>query len=210
MAETIRISASERKELTTGENPSPPKYTYYALNNAVTYSHANHRPVVGELNKIYEEFRDQNPDGDFEDWKQYYFREHDGKERLYEATEKAFTKFLMIREAIEQIDREDVREFIEGIVLHGTYSGQSEHEAVVKKLLESRDECERLDNDEGPEGCEMRLGDQYISVQHGSVRDEELFSDRDDVVVIYFEENRNDNGLQVDVSEMNTSLDEYS
>lgn len=158
MADRLTVTPDERKRFTTGENPSPPKYTYYALNNAVSYSKANHRPTVGDLNDIYNDFRKESPDGDFEDFRNYYFREHNGRRRIEEATEKAYSKFLIIREAIEQIDRDDMREFIEGIVLHGTYSGQSAREAVVEKVVRSLSDCERLDPNEGPDECQIQFG----------------------------------------------------
>ncbi|MFC6764779.1 MjaI family restriction endonuclease [Natrinema soli] len=210
MAETISIDADERKELTTGDKKKAPKYTFYAMNNAVKYSSANRKPLVGDISKIHEEFEEKHPDGDFNDWQNYYYNHYDGRERLDEATEEAYDMFLTIRAAIDQIDREDVREFVEGLVLNGTYSNRNAREAIIEKVVESRSECDRLGPSEGPDQCDLRLGDRFVSIQPEEMSDESVFKDRDDVVVFYFSENEGDNGLQIDVSALSRTLDEFS
>ena len=137
MAEKIHISPEERKTLTTGDSKKAPKYTFYALNNAVKYSSANHKEVVGDITELYEEFEEEYPNGDFRDWQNFYYNNYNGRERLEEATEQAYDMFLTIRAAIDQINKDDVQDFIEGIVLRGTYSNENVREAVKKKLTES-------------------------------------------------------------------------
>jgi len=209
MAETISVSAKERKELITGDAKKAPKYTFYAMNNAVKYSSANRKPLVGDISEIYEDFEDDYPDGDFDDWRNYYYNHHNGQERLEEATEEAYDMFLTIRAAIDQIDREDVRAFVEGLVLNGTYSNQNAREAVIEKVVESKSECERLEPGEGPEGCDLRLGDRFVSIQSEEMREESIFEERDNVVVFYFSENEGDSGLKIDVSALSRTLDEF-
>ena len=95
-------------------------------------------------------------------------------------------------------------------MLNGTYSNQNAREAVIEKVLDSKSECEPLATNEGPDGCDLRLGNRYVSIQAEEMRSETLFSDRDDVVVYYFEENNSNNGLKIDVSESNMTLDEFN
>lgn len=208
MSETITITPDERKQLTTGDPKKAPKYTFFALNNSVKYSSANQQPTVGNITEIYEEFVEEHPEGDFRDWRNYYYNQHNGRQRLEEATDKTYDMFLTIRAAIDDIDREDVRDFIEGLVLNGTYSNQNAREAVIQKLIDSQSECEPVTPDEGPEGCDLRWGDRYVSIQPERMRSKTLFN-RDDVIVFYFAENENDNGLEIDISESNTTLDEF-
>lgn len=210
MTETITVSPNERKQLTTGDGKKAPKYTFYALNNAVKYSSANQKTTIGKITEIYEEFEEEQPDGDFDDWRNYYYNHHNGRKRLDEATERAYDMFLTIRAAIDEVDRNDVRDFVEGLVLNGTYSNQNAYESVVEKITGSRLGCEPLAPDEGPDGCDLRLGDRYVSIQPKGMRSETLFSDRNDVVTFYFKENENNNGLEIDVSESNMTLDEFN
>lgn len=208
MAETITVTPEERKKLVTGDPKKAPKYTFFALNNAVKYSSANQKPTVGEITEIYQKFEQEYPEGDFQDWRNYYFNQHNGRQRIDEATEKAYDMFLTIRAAIDDIERKDVRDFIEGLVLNGTYSNQNAREAVIQKLIEARSECEPLIPDEGPDGCELRWGDRYVSIQPEEMKSETLF-ERDDVIVFYFSEGQNDNSLTIDISESNMTLDEF-
>jgi hypothetical protein len=208
MAETITITPNERKQLTTGDPKKAPKYTFFALNNAVKYSSANQQHTVGNITEIYKEFEEEYPVGDFQVWRNYYYNKHNGRQRLEEATDKTYDMFLTIRAAIDDIDREDVRDFVEGLVLNGTYSNQNAREAVIQKLINTRTKCESLTIEEGPEGCDLRWGNRYISIQPEEMRSETLF-DREEVIVFYFSENVGDNGLKIDVSESNMTLDEF-
>lgn len=135
MGDELVITEEERKRLTTGRTIDRPKYTFFAMNKAVEYSGANRKETLGDVESIYEEFESQYPDGDFDDWKEFYLEEHDGEEKLEEATEIAYDKFVTIREAMKQIGKEDVHRFIEGFTLHGTYENQNIKEAAKEKLL---------------------------------------------------------------------------
>jgi hypothetical protein len=208
MAEKITISPDERKKITTGDPKNAPKDTFFALNNAVKYSSANQQSTVGKITEIYEEFEEEYPEGDFKDWRNYYYNHYNGRQRLDDATDKAYEMFLTIRAAIDDLDRDDVREFIEGLVLHGTYSNQNAREAIIQKLIDSRSECEPLSPGEGPDRCDLRWGDRYVSIQPEEMRSETLF-DRNNVIVFYFSKNKSDNGLTIDISESNMSLDEF-
>lgn len=208
VSDTLRISANERKLLTTGDKKKAPKYTFYALDNAVRYSSANQKDIVGDINDIFEEFVEENPEGDFKDWKNFYYNEYNGKERLDEATETAYDMFLTIRAAIDEIDRENVREFIEALVLNGTYSNQNAREAVINKIVTEVEGCELLADDEGPDECELKLGDRYVSICHEDQKPETSVN-RGDIISFYYSENEDDRGISIDISEINTSLDEF-
>lgn len=208
MPETVRISPDERKQLTTGDAKKVRKYTFFALNNAVKYSSANQKSIVGEISEIYDEFEEMHPNGDLQDWRNYYYNHHNGKERLEEATNKSYDMFLTIRAAIDEVNRGDVRDFIEGLVLNGTYSSENAREAVIQKLLHTYPDCEIIDEDEGPTNCDLKWKDRYVSIQDESMRSNKLF-DRGDVIVFYFSENKNDTGISIDLTESNTTLSEF-
>lgn len=207
--EYIEITPQERKEMATGSARKPAKYTFYALNNAVKYSSANSKSNIGNIQEIYGEFEEVHPNGSFRDWQNFYYNQHDGRERLEQATDEAYDMFLTIRASIDQVDREDVRDFIEGLVLNGTYSSHNAREATVEKILKSVSESERVSPGEGPEECELKIGTQFFTVQPEEMRSESLFEGQNDVSVFYYEENERDSGLTVDISKRNMSLDNY-
>ena len=69
------------------------------------------------MNEIIEEFRAKQPDGTFQDWVGFYFEEHDGEERLEEATEKAVPMVKKMKEAFEEVDEEMTRNYLRDLIL---------------------------------------------------------------------------------------------
>lgn len=206
MPETLNISAEELKRLTTGRVVERPKYTFFALDKAVEYSGANAKPVLGDVGEIYEAFEEKYPEGDFGDWKTYYLEQYQGDERLAEATDVAYEKLLVIREAIKQIDKEDVREFIEGFALYGTYENRNIAESIVKKLISEISGCEMLDNSQDvPETADLRYGEYYLAVRPEAERGKTDYPET--IRPIFFEQVSN--GVSVDVSQLNLSLDKF-
>jgi hypothetical protein len=71
MSRTIRLSEDEREELVADIDPEFPKYTTQIMNTANQNSQGTRPATVGQLNEIIEEYKEQYPEGDFEDWRQF-------------------------------------------------------------------------------------------------------------------------------------------
>lgn len=207
MNESIVISDDERKRLTTGRTVDRPKYTFFALNKAVEYSGANSKDVLGDVESIYEEFEEQYPDGDFNDWKKFYYQEYEGNDRLEEATERAYDKFVTMREAIQQIDRNDVREFLDGFALYGTYENRNLKEAVKAKLVKEFSGC-RIPSGDAPEAADLQFGDVFFKIVSDQSKEAILDEDSSELCGIRAEE-KSDGRIEIDISKLNQSLDEF-
>jgi len=205
MRESIVISEEERKRLTTGRQVNRPKYTFFALNKAVEYSGANQKDILGDVEAIYEEFEREHPDGDSEDWREFYFERYDGEQRLENATEQAYDKFLTIREAIQQINRDDIHDFIRGFTLYGTYENRNIREAARAKLLMDLNNCQPAP-DEAPADADIEYGDFLLQIVTNE--DDDNDQDVDGVRKIRAEE-KQDGRIIVDLSGLNQSLDEF-
>lgn len=208
MVEEFRIDSQERRRLTTGRVYKPPKYTFFALDAAVQYSGANKKGTVGDIGWIYRQFEERDPDGDFEDWKQFYLNEHGGHDRLEEATEDTYEMFLKLRESIEQIDKVDIRNFIRELVLNGTYGDQNPREAIIEKLNKEDSYGYEYPPVDAPDHVHLKVGGRPVSIQPKRLEDSETTSEDDDLLVFYYLENES-GGLTVDVSALNRELDEF-
>lgn len=209
MTEELRIDSNERRRLTTGRDFNPPKYTFYALDAAIKYSGANKKETVGDIGEIYTEFEQEHPSGDFEDWKRFYYQNYGGEERIEEATERGHQMFLKLRESIEQIERSDIRQFIEGLVLTGTYEGQNPREAIVRKLIKDTSfECKFADDAAEDEVVHFICEGQPVSLQTASNVSDEVSPERDDLIVVNYEERQNGT-IVVDLSNLNRRLDDF-
>lgn len=69
MSRTVRLSEDEREELEADIDPEFPKYTTQIMNTANQNSQGTRPATIGQPNEIIEEYKEQYPDGDCEDWR---------------------------------------------------------------------------------------------------------------------------------------------
>ncbi|SIS14570.1 MjaI family restriction endonuclease [Natronorubrum thiooxidans] len=200
MSDTIEIDSDERKKLTSGRVPDRKKYTYFALNNAVRYSGVNKKERLGDMQAIYDTFEEVHPNGDFEDWEQFYYNRHEGEERLEEATEDAYGMLVKIRESIKQLDKDDVRKFVEGMSLYGTYENRNPRQAVRRKLIQDVRGCEEVEEGEWLmyEGRKIRI------LPEGKEENSDF-----DGIRIFYEEKEEENTITINLKELNHQITDF-
>lgn len=212
MSRTIRLSEDEREELVADIDPEFPKYTTQIMNTANQNSQClvlGTRPAtVGQLNEIIEEYKQQYPDGDFEDWRQFYFENYDGDENIEEATDKVFDMVVKMREAADEIDREMVNRWVKDLVLYKTYTGLGRNEeAILKKLSEEYDSPYELGTAEDEsKGIDGYLGSQPVSVKPITYKQKARLQEDIDAPIVYYEDYSTTNALKLHLDELDEVL----
>lgn len=212
MSRTIRLSEDEREELVADIDPEFPKYTTQIMNTANQNSQClvlGTRPAtVGQLNEIIEEYKQQYPDGDFEDWRQFYFENYDGDENIEEATDKVFDMVVKMREAAEEIDREMVNRWVKDLILYKTYTGLGRNEeAILKKLSEEYDLPYELGTAEDEsKGIDGYLGSQPVSVKPITYKQKARLQEDIDAPIVYYEDYSTTNALKLHLDELDEVL----
>jgi len=211
MSDEFRLSEEEREQLVAEEVEEfpfdTPKYATYLLNPAINLSQSNRPEVVGQMSDIIEEFGQEHPEGTFEDWVEFYFEEYDGEERLEEAVEKAYPMVEKMRDAFEQIDEEMTRRYLRDLVLFKTYEGFDIQEAILRKLGDKFGaEVRRADAAEESKGIDGYIGDQPVQIKPVTHKDnlQESF----DIPIVYYDENKSNKAMTVDISALNESIGE--
>ena len=167
------------------------------------------RPAtVGQLNEIIEEYKEQYPEGDFEDWRQFYFENYDGDKNIEEATDKVFDMVVKMREAAEEIDREMVNRWVKDLILYKTYTGLGRNEeAILKKLSEEYDlPCERGTAEDESKGIDGYLGSQPVSVKPITYKQKARLQEDIDAPIVYYEDYSTTNALKLHVDELDAVL----
>ena len=167
------------------------------------------RPAtVGQLNEIIEEYKEQYPEGDFEDWRQFYFENYDGDKNIEEATDKVFDMVVKMREAAEEIDREMVNRWVKDLVLYKTYTGLGRNEeAILKKLSEEYDLPHELGTAEDEsKGIDGYLGSQPVSVKPITYKQKARLQEDIDAPIVYYEDYSTTNALKLHVDELDAVL----
>lgn len=208
MSRTIRLSEDEREELVADIDPEFPKYTTQIMNTANQNSQGTRPATVGQLNEIIEEYKEQYPDGDFEDWRQFYFENYDGDENIEEATDKVFDMVVKMREAAEEIDREMVNRWVKDLVLYKTYTGLGRNEeAILKKLSEEYDLPYELGTAEDEsKGIDGYLGSQPVSVKPITYKQKARLQEDIDAPIVYYEDYSTTNALKLHLDELDEVL----
>lgn len=205
----FRISEEERERLVAEEvQEFPiefPKYTTQLLNPANRFAQSTRDDVVGNMSELIEEFREEHPEGTFEDWVNFYFEEYDGEQRIQDATEKMYPMVEKMKEAFEQVDRDMTRDFIRDLVLFKTYEGFDIQEAVLRKLGEKFDvETRRATAEEERQGIDGYISDQPVQVKAETYKDN--LQDNIAVPIVYYDENKSNKAMSVDISELNEEI----
>ena len=167
------------------------------------------RPAtVGQLNEIIEEYKEQYPEGDFEDWRQFYFENYDGDENIEEATDKVFDMVVKMREAAEEIDREMVNRWVKDLILYKTYTGLGRNEeAILKKLSEEYDLPYELGTAEDEsKGIDGYLGSQPVSVKPITYKQKARLQEDIDAPIVYYEDYSTTNALKLHLDELDEVL----
>jgi hypothetical protein len=208
VSRTIKLSEEEREELVTDIDPVFPKYTTQILNTANQNAQGTRPRVVGQMSEIVEEYKDEYPDGDFEDWKDFYFNEYDGEERIEEATEKVHDMIQKMREAMKKIDEDMTRRWIEDLVLYKTYTGLGRNEeAIFKKLAKEYSlEYTRSTPSEEARGIDGYLGEQPVSIKPITYQQKDRLQEDIDAPIVYYEEYKTSNSLKLHLDKLDKTL----
>lgn len=209
MSRTLRLSEEEREELVADIDPDFPKYTTQIMNTANQNSQGTRPDTVGQLNEIIEEYKDEYPDGDFEDWERFYFERYDGEQRIEEATDKVFQMVVKMREAAEEIDREMVNRWVKDLVLYKTYTGLGRNEeAILKKLSKEYNLPYEIGTAEDEsKGIDGYLGEQPVSIKPNTYKQKARLQEDIQAPIVYYEDYSTTNALKLHLDELDEALD---
>ena len=191
-------------------DPEFPKYTTQVMNTANQNSQGTRPRVVGQLSEIIEEYKEEYPEGNFEDWEEFYYDEYDGKKRIEDATQKIFEMVVKMREATKEIDEEMVQRWVEDLVLYKTYTGLGRNEeAIFEKLAEEYGiEYSRSTPEEESKGIDGYLGDQAVSIKPDTYRQKSRLQEDIQAPIVYYEGYKTNNSLKLHLDELDDALNQ--
>lgn len=208
MPRTIKLTEEERERLVAEIDPEFPKYTTQIMNTANQNSQGTRPRVVGQMSEIIEEYKEEYPNGDFDDWKAFYYSKYDGEERIEEATQKVFEMVVKMREATKEIDEEMVRRWVNDLVLYKTYTGLGRNEeAIFEKLAEEYElEYSRSTSGEESKGIDGYLGGQPVSIKPDTYRQMSSLQEDIQAPIVYYEEYKTNDSLKLYLDELDAAL----
>lgn len=208
MSRTLKLTEDEREKLVADIDPDFPKYTTQIMNTANQNAQGTRPRVVGQMSELIQEYKQEYPDGSFEDWERFYYENCNGEERIEQASQKVFEMVVKMREAAEAIDEAMVQRWIEDLVLYKTYNGLGRNEEAIFKKLSKEYGLEHTQSTPAEEskGIDGYLGDQPVSVKPITYQQKSRLQENIDVPVVYYEEYKTKESLNLHLGELDDVL----
>jgi len=95
------------------------KYIGSVINLANGFSQATRPKHVGQMSDLIQQFRETCDSHDVNDWEKYY----NGEDKINEATEKIWKCIQDIKKNLDELTKEDVRNWTHDLIINKTHSG---------------------------------------------------------------------------------------
>ena len=191
----IKIKNSELIEEISGEAKQFPKYTTQIINLANQNSQGTRPKVVGQLSELIQ----QCPHKEYEKWKEWYLAKHPSA--IDDATKKILGMIEELRKAINKIDEQMVRKWVEDLVVDKTFIGLKFQEAILKRVAKIKNMNYRLSTpQEESKGIDGFIGDIPVSIKPITYKTKNMLREEIKAKVIFYEKVKD--GINVDMEQL--------
>ena len=144
----------------TGNVKEFPKYTTQIINLANQNSQGTRPKVVGQLSKLIHKC----PVKTFKGWKEWYKKNY--PDAIDKATAKISSMIKQLREAIDKIDDEMVKDWVEDLIITKTAEGLVIQEIILKYLSEKLDkDWIRASSDDESKNIDGYIGEIPVQIK---------------------------------------------
>lgn len=191
----IKIKNSELIEEISGEAKQFPKYTTQIINLANQNSQGTRPKVVGQLSELIQ----QCPHKEYEKWKEWYLAKHPNA--IDDATKKILGMIEELRKAINKIDEQTVRKWVENLVVDKTFIGLKFQEAILKRVAKIKNTSYRLaSSQEESKGIDGFIGGIPVSIKPITYKTKNMLREEIKAKVIFYEKVKD--GINVDMEQL--------
>lgn len=175
-----------------------PKYTSQLINWANQNAQGTRPVVVGQMSELFPEFVATGEEVTIENWRKWYVKKH--PDAFENATDKIFTQVQNLKNAIPQIDKEMVRQWVEDLVINKTFNGMYVQKAILASLAEKRSTTYRLaTSEEEAKGIDGFVGEVPYSVKPDTYKTMGRLSESIEVKMVYYSKTKT--GLKVEAED---------
>lgn len=194
----FNIKNDELFVLNESKNHIFPKYTSQLINWANQNAQGTRPRVVGQLSDLFPEYEQQTKIVSIDDWADWYFSQY--PYAIDDATEKIYAQVENLKEAIQLIDKDMVRQWVEDLVIVKTFNGLYVQKAILKKIAEIKGNNYRLATpEEESQGIDGFVGNIPYSIKPDTYKTMERLSETINVRMVYYSKKKT--GLTVEVEE---------
>ncbi len=186
----FKIKADEIRRLMEIKAPEFPKYASQIINLANQNAQATRPRVVGKMSELIKEFTGRT----LEEWEEWYLKRY--PESIDVATKKILEMIDNLKEVINQIDEDMIRQWVRDLVIVKTFIGLRFQEAVLKKIAGKFGTVYRLSTpEEESKGIDGYIGNIPVSLKPITYESKKMLSERIEADVIFYEKQKD--GLKI-------------
>lgn len=175
-----------------------PKYTSQLINWANQNAQGTRPVVVGQMSELFPEFLSTDKETTIDGWREWYTSKY--PDAIDKATDRIYAQVQNLRNAIPQIDREMVYNWVKDLVINKTFNGMYVQKAIIASLAKRMNLPYRLSTpSEESKGIDGYVGEIPYSVKPDTYKTMGRLSESIDVKMIYYTKTKT--GLKIDVEE---------
>lgn len=194
---SIKINNSEIIEMLNVESPNFPRYTTILINQANRFAQGTRPKIVGQMSELFPKFLNESSDKSYDSWKKWYLEEH--PTAINDATEKTYELILNFKEAIQKIDENMTKRWIEDLILLKTYVGLFIQGIIILKIADIKKVSYRFSNaQEESRGIDGYIGEVPVSVKPITYRTQDILIEEIDAEIIYYDKKNDGLVLEYD------------
>ena len=183
--DVIRIKLKEMATVVAGESPDFPKYTTQLINLANQDSGGTRPAIVGQLSELIQECPYRN----FKEWGEWYIEKNPAA--IENAVRKILPMIDNLKEAIDLIDENMVRTWVEDLVITKTFIGLNVQEGILKVVSEIRNVPYRLSSpSEESKGIDGYIGEMPVSIKPLTYKSKNMLNEKIDVPIIFYDKGK--------------------
>jgi len=177
----VNIPNSELQALTAGQSYKYPKYTTQLINLDNQNAQGTRPRIVGQMTELIQEFEGNL----FDEWEAWYKNQH--PDAIEQATDRIYPMLMQLKEAIQKVDRELVKKWVEELVLVKTFTGLKFQEPILKKISALKGASYRLSSaKEEAKGIDGYIDDTAVSIKPHTYRSMQGLSEQIAASMIYY------------------------
>lgn len=176
------ISNQDLIEDIAGKPVSYPKYTTQLMNLANQNAQSTRPRNVGQLSELIQQYQGHSYKG----WVEFYLERY--PDAIDQAADRTYAMIENMREAMQEIDRDMVRQWVEELVLAKTFAGLKYHETILRKIAVSEETTYRLAlPEEESKGIDGYIGTRPVSIKPASYKAKPFLPEDIEVEIIFYE-----------------------
>ena len=179
----------------SGEAKQFPKYTTQIINLANKNSQGTRPIVVGQLSELIQEC----PHKEFKKWKEWYLKRY--PDAINKAADRIMPMIEGFKEAINKIDRDMVKKWVDDLVIDKTFIGLKFQEAILKRVAKMKNTSYRLSApQEESRGIDGFIGELPVSIKPLTYKTKDMLNEQIEAKIIFYDKKKD--GINVDISEL--------